>query len=571
MLCSLCVSIFQSPKREGHHHASFEHLVLAARAGCKICKQLCRLREDFGPDEAGEKCVDPFTRYRFYQNTNMPGPPGLGFTSDVSWIKQVDDPRKEYQGSWRDVHFHVSPPMATPDWWVQYVEDTRADLRQEPWRVREDQFPRRFIPPNTGDIEVMQLAQGWLASCMNDHDACRDVDASHHPDYLPPRVLDITDVGQGFCRLLIVKGRSAPDDSSYIALSHCWGRDASFLTLTSDNITNFQQGIPLSDLPKSFVDAIQASQHLGFRYIWIDSLCIIQSGIGSLEDWQSHATEMGLIYANSTLNVAIAGAATAEEGAFVDRDADFLQTAQVYMPVNIKGYKMYPPDDSGSTYAGKEDSSAEGEQCNTGIVEYSNDGCSRLVQLLADQHDTITSLWAQPLQKRGWVVQEGILSPRTLYFGKDRVYWSCKAESHNEYSPSGPLEPMDRDEYSRKPSLPPVVDKALLPHVSDEDASASHLAWHAIVGIYMATNLTYPNHDKLIAIAALAKRYNNAFSSSYIGGLFYSDLPLGLLWTQGGVVTKRPCKGEEWISEPGWEEALSFDSQRSMAYRAPSW
>jgi hypothetical protein len=40
-------------------------------------------------------------------------------------------------------------------------------------------------------------------------------------------------------------------------------------------------------------------------------------------------------------------------------------------------------------------------------------------------------IWArkfidQPLNQRGWVLQERILSPRALYFGREQLFWECR-------------------------------------------------------------------------------------------------------------------------------------------------
>ena len=65
-------------------------------------------------------------------------------------------------------------------------------------------------------------------------------------------------------------------DLSYVALSHCWGQSP-IIVLTKDNLNQFKDGIAISDLPKRFREAILiARDWLGMRYLWIDSMCILQ-------------------------------------------------------------------------------------------------------------------------------------------------------------------------------------------------------------------------------------------------------------------------------------------------------
>ena len=58
--------------------------------------------------------------------------------------------------------------------------------------------------------------------------------------------------------------------------------------------------IPLSLFPKTFHDAIQITRQLGIRYLWINSLCIIQD---SKEDWAIEAAAMGGVFKNSYVTI----------------------------------------------------------------------------------------------------------------------------------------------------------------------------------------------------------------------------------------------------------------------------
>lgn len=92
----------------------------------------------------------------------------------------------------------------------------------------------------------------------------------------------------------------------YLALSHCWGApDKSPLRTTLETYQAHRKGIPFSDLSKTFQDTVQLAQGLDIKYVWIDSLCIIQ---GNSRDWHSEAGKMKDVYSNATLVVASSGA-----------------------------------------------------------------------------------------------------------------------------------------------------------------------------------------------------------------------------------------------------------------------
>ena len=45
-----------------------------------------------------------------------------------------------------------------------------------------------------------------------------------------------------------------------------------------------------SEMPRAFQDVVTVTRKLGLRYLWIDSLCIIQDPSG---DWPTEAPKMG--------------------------------------------------------------------------------------------------------------------------------------------------------------------------------------------------------------------------------------------------------------------------------------
>lgn len=56
--------------------------------------------------------------------------------------------------------------------------------------------------------------------------------------------------------------------------------------------------ILLSSFPQTLRDAITITKSLGFRYLWIDALCILQDSKG---DWEKEAAVMGKVYFNAVV------------------------------------------------------------------------------------------------------------------------------------------------------------------------------------------------------------------------------------------------------------------------------
>ena len=81
-------------------------------------------------------------------------------------------------------------------------------------------------------------------------------------------------------------GQPVPD---YITLGHCWG-GRSPVILNSASLANFKNRLPFASLSKTFQEAVQVVRSLGYLYLWIDSLCIIQD---STEDWERESEIMG--------------------------------------------------------------------------------------------------------------------------------------------------------------------------------------------------------------------------------------------------------------------------------------
>jgi len=96
-------------------------------------------------------------------------------------------------------------------------------------------------------------------------------------DWNPTRLIKIDP--QSNC-LKLCEGNEIPPHVEYVTLSHCWGQIPDRIELRSENIASFRKELPNLQHLQTFRDAITAAKNLGFQYIWIDSLCIIQGSLG---------------------------------------------------------------------------------------------------------------------------------------------------------------------------------------------------------------------------------------------------------------------------------------------------
>ncbi|OCK84014.1 HET-domain-containing protein [Lepidopterella palustris CBS 459.81] len=148
---------------------------------------------------------------------------------------------------------------------------------------------------NSGSVTSLDLVRIWDQTCLKKH-KCK-IEQS----VLPTRVIDVGPRdGSQVPFLHVTKGEM----SHWISLSHCWGKRP----IAKTELANFEsmcRGITLQRLPKTFQDSVILTRQLGIRYLWIDSICIIQD---SPADWETEAAKMADIYKKAYLTVVAASA-----------------------------------------------------------------------------------------------------------------------------------------------------------------------------------------------------------------------------------------------------------------------
>jgi hypothetical protein len=104
------------------------------------------------------------------------------------------------------------------------------------------------------------------------------------------------------------------ESGAWLTLSHCWGKTATYVT-NQYNLASGSRSLPYTDPPPTFKDAIKVTRLLGFRYLWIDSICILQgSDTEAQKDWLAESRRMRDYYKECVLCIAADDAPSDEEG-----------------------------------------------------------------------------------------------------------------------------------------------------------------------------------------------------------------------------------------------------------------
>jgi hypothetical protein len=355
---------------------------------------------------------------------------------------------------------------------------------------------------NTSSSTSLQHVSRWMSQCLQDHSDCN----KGRTDWWPTRLIHISD-NPSQPMIQLIETLETQPSGRYVALSHRWG-SARFLQLTQENLKEMKRGIALRDLPKTFRDAIMITRQLGSNYLWIDSVCIVQN---SKVDWQREAGRMAEVYQNAYCTISAAGANGANDGLFFERDVS-----------SVLPLKAHTDRRTGL-----------GRTRRHHFYFYDNAAWQRFFS-------------DSPLSSRGWILQERILSPRIIHFGRQQLLWECLSHGACESFPLGFPRNMTGRGYKNVKLGQQLYD----------DGSIDREQWKQWVEDYTRRNLTVEG-DKEAAIAGIVELHGRLTNDTSTCGLWNKRLLSELLW--------RSAYGTGRYSED------IAAARRPKAYRAPSW
>jgi hypothetical protein len=381
---------------------------------------------------------------------------------------------------------------------------------------------RRAPSSNLSEQSLDQL-QRWIVDCDLTHKPCHtrlSGSAVEIEPELPTRVINVG-ANDDEVRVVVSGGRSG----RYIALSHCWGltRQAK---LTMETQESFAKQVPVHSLSNTFRDALKTTRLLGITYLWIDSLCIVQD---DNEDWLRESAKMGSIYESAYITLAATSAVDGSGG--------------------LQG-------------------------CRSDSVEWIRFPCdgadaSQGYMWFTDADWTAQSdLDQSPLNQRGWVFQERLLSRRIVHFAASQVYWECQESFANEEGGkrlhfAGTS--LDRAQW--KKNIASLGHLGLMPgrrcrsSYDDNDNRTSlgsfHAIWMTYVHHYCARKLTR-SEDRLVALFGLAKLVAERIGLRFIDGH----------WDDGSWSFVRSLA---WLAESGREVPSDGSGRRKLRCSSWSW
>ncbi|KAF7514982.1 hypothetical protein G7054_g14835 [Neopestalotiopsis clavispora] len=371
----------------------------------------------------------------------------------------------------------------------------------------------KSIPANLLSASGMHVvSKNWLPDCLQYHGPCnkrQENENSLCTGTRPTRVIEIQTDKQ---IVRLVDTTSLPAECfKYLTLSHAWGQNVQFLQLTTENHNSFMERIPVErpDFNPTFQQAIIVTRLLGYKYLWIDSLCIIQD---SKEDKNAEIPRMTDIYGRSDLNLSASGFRDGQQGMVVGRRA------------------LVPPE-----------------------LELKNGIQARII--LDDEHIG-RRYWR--LDWRGWVLQENMLAPRTLHFTVRGLVWECYEHARTEIWPDG------QSAYAWDPQSETLKRKICFSKTSADEAV--YLWYDSIVNDYARRGLTC-SHDKLRAIEGLANNIIRSMPPStgpiYLAGHWMNHRFIESLLWKPSQSAKNYGNDQESIA-PSWSWASVKGTVRGL-------
>lgn len=326
---------------------------------------------------------------------------------------------------------------------------------------------------------------------------------------LPTRVVDVDSglIHDHRVRLALGNGRRA----RYATLSHCWGTSANFVTTLGNQPTRVA-GMDTGDMPKTFRDAITVARRLGLRYLWIDSLCILQ---GDKEDWEAESAKMGSYYGDSYITIAA--------DCSPDDTNGFLR---------MRPSSIVDPPVADVVYAdevSKFEWEAGGQMCRLYLRKM-----SQHVNYGSDSNP----IEREPLQQRAWTLQERYLSKHILHFGSNQNY----------------LEDHTRKLIIFEDGRQTENNKLYWSQLYDQSDAIPFRGWYRMIEEYMMRDIT-DRSDTFPALSGIAQLIGRVSNETYRAGLWQGDIVRGLLW----------------YIERGGNRSARIWKYQSQDYLAPSW
>lgn len=302
---------------------------------------------------------------------------------------------------------------------------------------------------------------------------------------MPTRVLDIGNCDDSGLEtssrapIKLVESIDIAGDRTYACLSHRWESYGRTLKTEGATYTTHQNGIAFEDLDLAYQDTVHIMRRLGVRYLWIDSLCIVQDDV---QDWEAESKTMAMVYAKARFTLA--------------RHCN--SNTSIQHTDNKPAHLVSDPCIAPPVFA-------------------------RIQPAHFWSYSFNVKRYPSAILGRGWVYQERLLSPRVIHLTEHEILWECYQV--NTCQCKGPLSAQDL-----LPKLEHARALALVNRTAVTDESAIRKRWRNMVAEYSELNLTKPS-DRLRAIQGCAEQIRELLKDSYFSGLWERSTAEDLAWS----------------------------------------
>lgn len=396
---------------------------------------------------------------------------------------------------------------------------------------------------------------------------------------MPKRVLDVLNNDSKIIRLHESEfnpHENRYEHGEYVALSHVWGVAKGLPKTTEKTVESHKKGIPLATLPRALQEAVVLTRALGFRWLWIDALCLVQDDdLSKIEE----SMTMDEIFGNAFLTVAATSAGDSSN--------------EPLFPTQTPPFKIQATDNKGSAFKIYVREQPDHYSFKAPFDEGAHMNDWELPFNLSEDATQDT-----PLLKRAWTFTERLLSPRILHFTKSEMILECRegyqCECGRITDPTFDSRATDsiKQEFARvvyETGRRPSFDGSLDEPMNGVDVVTSQLAsttltngaknisrgreetlqlWSYIITEFTARNMTCDS-DRLLAIANIANQLSPALHSGCVAGQ-WTFSTMGLLWYPNDSTKCRRSKPRSGHNVPSWSWAsiegspIFFDTTSAM-------
>jgi hypothetical protein len=355
--------------------------------------------------------------------------------------------------------------------------------------------------------ETKNNVKRWLDRCQESHSFCNNITEALPFTERPTRLVAIGS------ETIHLEEMNTTNPKNYVVLSYCWGDDSKReWHTTHQNSEDYQKLIEYETLPQTIKDAVHITRELGYGYLWVDALCIIQRG--NENDKMIEMRKMASIYLGASVVLSAARARDSREGFLQNRRLDKIYNTVFELHAEVEG---------------------KGNGMDAFFL-----------------HESTENSKDEPIDERAWTLQEHCLAVRLLRFGSKQTRWACLQKDPN----------IDGGCDCSESTIDPIAFTGKLSRRLLKDHNEIPDEWkfdnwmQVVVQEYCSRKLSNPS-DRLPALAALAHMFaieKHSATKNYYAGLWAEDLPMQLLWRRVGL---EDCGKAESIenSNPSWSWA----------------